>query len=563
MMLEDPVQVVKAYHLATRHHPRRYARGPGYLDWATQPDPFRRFHGAPCLPLPIPRDAPGPAYDALFEPGSIAPEPLSVDSVSRFLYASLAISAWKQAGGQRWALRCNPSSGNLHPTEGYLLLPALDGLAEAPGVYHYAPREHALERRAVLEPRAFASLMGGLPEGAFLVGLSSIHWREAWKYGERAFRYCQHDVGHALAGLRLAAAMLGWRLAMAVEPGDADVARLLGLDRSEDFRGAEPEHPDLLAVVVPNGFAGRPGFSVDEDLIEKVARSSWHGRANTLSPGHVEWPAIDAVAEAAVRPRATVGGPDGLGRGDSCPPAAAASGPAGIDGRTASPGLSAMTLFRRRRSGVAYDDRTPMGREAFLRMLERLVPGNGPSPPWDAIPWHPQAHLLLFVHRVEDMGPGLYLLVRDPGATGALRSAMRRDFQWTRPPQCPEGLDLVRLAAGDCREIAANLSLGQDIAGMGAFSAGMLSRFAPALAEHGAWFYRALFWEAGMVGQMLYLEAERSGLRGTGIGAYFDEPVHELLGLEGLEFQSLYHFAVGGAVDDPRLTTLGAYPPPD
>ena len=25
-----------------------------------------------------------------------------------------------------------------------------------------------------------------LPEGSFLVGLSSVHWREAWKYGERA-----------------------------------------------------------------------------------------------------------------------------------------------------------------------------------------------------------------------------------------------------------------------------------------------------------------------------------------------------------------------------------------
>jgi nitroreductase len=54
--------------------------------------------------------------------------------------------------------------------------------------------------------------MIGLPEGSFLVGLSSIFWREAWKYGERAFRYCQHDVGHALGTLRSAAAALGWKL---------------------------------------------------------------------------------------------------------------------------------------------------------------------------------------------------------------------------------------------------------------------------------------------------------------------------------------------------------------
>jgi len=561
-MSAEPIERVAAYHLETGHHPGRYARGPGYLDWSTQPDPFRRFHGAACLPLPIPRDDPGPAYDALFEPGGIAPEPLSLPSISRFLYGSLAVSAWKQAGGQRWALRCNPSSGNLHPTEGYLLLPPLEGLSESAGVYHYAPREHALEQRATLDPEVFGSLMLGLPDGSFLVGLSSIHWREAWKYGERAFRYCQHDVGHALAGLRLAAAMLGWRLAVAGEPGDADVARLLGLDRWEDFRGAEPEHPDLLAVASPGGGGARPAFRVDPDVIEAVARSRWHGRANALSPGHVRWTAIEAVTRAAVKPRGAMGGSDAAGSGDSSSGPPAAPEAAGIDGRAGHSGPSAMTLFRRRRSGVAYDDRTPMQRESFFRMLSRLVPAGAPAPPWDAIHWPPQVHLLLFVHRVEGLGPGLYLLAREPAGATALRSAMRRAFQWVRPPGCPETLDLACLETGDCRRLAANLSLGQDIAGMGAFSAGMLVRFAPALVEHGPWFYRALFWEAGMVGQMLYLEAERAGLRGTGIGAYFDGLVHDLVGLEGLDFQSFYHFAVGGAVDDPRLTTLAAYPAP-
>jgi len=35
--------------------------------------------------------------------------------------------------------------------------------------------------------------------------------------------------------------------------------------------------------------------------------------------------------------------------------------------------------------------------------------------------------------------------------------------------------------------------------------------------------------------------------------------VHRLFGIEDLEFQSLYHFTVGGAVEDPRLTTLAPY----
>jgi len=47
------VDAIIAYHDRTKHHPERYARGPGGLDWATQPDPFRRFTGSPVLKLPL------------------------------------------------------------------------------------------------------------------------------------------------------------------------------------------------------------------------------------------------------------------------------------------------------------------------------------------------------------------------------------------------------------------------------------------------------------------------------------------------------------------------------
>ena len=62
-----------------------------------------------------------------------------------------------------------------------------------------------------------------------------------------------------------------------------------------------------------------------------------------------------------------------------------------------------------------------------------------------------------------------------------------------------------------------------------------------------------------LIGQVLYLEAEAAGVRSTGIGCFFDDPVHQVFGFRDLEFQSLYHFTVGGYVDDPRLTTLPPY----
>src|SRR5439155_17255122 len=102
------------------------------------------------------------------------------------------------------------------------------------------PREHALEVRADVMREAFDELARGLPSESFFVGLSSIHWREAWKYGERAYRYCQMDLGHAIAAISIAAAGLGWRACLCDDLGCDDLLDLLGL---RDAHGVEPEEP--------------------------------------------------------------------------------------------------------------------------------------------------------------------------------------------------------------------------------------------------------------------------------------------------------------------------------
>ena len=136
---------------------------------------------------------------------------------------------------------------------------------------------------------------------------------------------------------------------------------------------------------------------------------------------------------------------------------------------------------------------------------------------------------------------------------------MHARFAWSSPAGCPQGLPLFLLEAGDVRRLAAQVSCGQEIAGESCFSLGMVAEFQAGLREQGSWFYRRLFWETGLIGQLLYLEAEAAGLRGTGIGCFFDDPVHAVFGFPDSAFQSLYHFTVGGPVDDPRLSTLPPY----
>ena len=166
---------------------------------------------------------------------------------------------------------------------------------------------------------------------------------------------------------------------------------------------------------------------------------------------------------------------------------------------------------------------------------------------------------MLFVHRVTGLDPGLYIWLRTPSDMNVLREACHADLIWEKMDDAAHPASLYRLAQGDLRDYARMLSCQQNIAADGAFSLGMLARFEPSLRERGAAAYRELFWEAGMIGQARYLAAEAAGVRGTGIGCYFDDVLHRPLGLTGHDWQSLYHFTVGGPVEDPRLRTVQPY----
>ena len=51
----------------------------------------------------------------------------------------------------------------------------------------------------------------------------------------------------------------------------------------------------------------------------------------------------------------------------------------------------------------------------------------------------------------------------------------------------------------------------------------------------------------------------RARIRATGIGCFFDDEVHRILGIKDHSWQSLYHFTMGGAVEDQRIQSLDAY----
>jgi hypothetical protein len=306
----------------------------------------------------------------------------------------------------------------------------------------------------------------------------------------------------------------------------------------------EPEEPDLLMAVIP--FKEKikekilPG---DRDRFLTFENLDWRGTPNQLSQSHVDW-GLDEISGAARK----LHGPVSYAKVQKKPnhfPLKIRSG-------------SLSNMIHQRRSAVAMDGKTRISQETFYRILQRTV-AVADNIPFSALPWKPHIHLAIFVHRVDNLASGLYFLSRDSSIKKHLEKAFTQVDEWLRPLGCPDFLKLNCLLKGDFEKIAQNVSCSQEIAGDSCFSLGMIAEYEKPLESYGSWFYPRLFWEAGVIGQMLYLEAEAAGIRGTGIGCFLDDAMHDILGLKDRKYQDLYHFTVGGPVEDTRLTTLPAY----
>jgi SagB-type dehydrogenase family enzyme len=510
-MTDSRVANVLAYHTRSKHALDRYAAGPGTLDWEAQPKAFRDWIGAQQIALP--RDVVGSdiAWSAL----SVARPslPLNTTNLGSFLRLCVGLTAWKEYAGSRWSLRAHPSSGNLHPTETWLITAQVADLED--GLYHYQNLHHALERRAWESTSQAAGMW---------IGFSSIHWREAWKYGERAFRYCQLDMGHVLAAVSYAATLHGWKPRMLGLDSDA-IAGCLGLDREADFVGVEHEEPEVIIALE----------STDEELPSNWKH--WAAKPSLLDPRPLyQWPVIEEVANAT--------------RGLPLAAKAATDFPIHTQNEN---DIRAAQVLLKRRSAQAFDGESVMPRAIFTQMLASLLPGGAPV--WKLWPHAARVHPVLMVHRVEGVEPGLYVLPRSESAMLPLSAAFRNTFSWQ--PADAE-LPLYQLVAAKAGKTARTLSCHQDIASHCAVTFMMVAEFAAPIAADPA-AYRHLHWEAGMLGHVITLEAEAAGWRGTGIGCFFDDSDHEVLGLQDDQFQVIYHYAVGMALDDPRISTLPAY----
>jgi len=110
----------------------------------------------------------------------------------------------------------------------------------------------------------------------------------------------------------------------------------------------------------------------------------------------------------------------------------------------------AAQIIRRRRSAVAFDRSGSLEKAQFLAMLDKTLPRNTCAP-FDAELMHPSVHLLIFVHHVTNLTPGLYCFPRNDKDTDRLKKAADSSFLW-QPIE--DDFPLYFLKAGNFRQTA-------------------------------------------------------------------------------------------------------------
>jgi putative peptide maturation dehydrogenase len=241
------------------------------------PPPVAAHKADATLALPAPQDS---GFDALlrrrstcrnFDPRNM----LDKNSFSTLLHRVFGAQAVVDIGAGNPVMKRNsPSGGGLHPTEAYLIVQRVAGVA--PGLYHYQPLRHELELLRELTPAAADDLalrsvaaQRYFADAHVLVALVSRFARSFWKYRNhaKAYRVVTLDAGHLSQTLYLAATEQGLGAFVTAAVNEIEIEQAFGLDALEEGvlavcgfgpRGAERETSefDPRGEVWPGGTHG-------------------------------------------------------------------------------------------------------------------------------------------------------------------------------------------------------------------------------------------------------------------------------------------------------------------
>ena len=257
----------REYHESTKHSVESLRRTPHVLDWANMPDPFRHYEGVPVLDLPA--DPPVPEIPALDVLQGISGATSAGDGAD-VPFATAVLFRRDQRVQTRSVHRISVrvASESILRESAPNRIPLSHTGPE--GVARWAVSLPIPQRTWPNSARCGdleMKLAGGSAPIVFV--LTSIAWREAWKYRDRAYRYCLHDIGHAWQALALAARAIGCDSFAVGHFPDDEVAQFCRLH--------EDEWPMLIVELRGESIPVREARRRRDRLVRRARESAFEG----------------------------------------------------------------------------------------------------------------------------------------------------------------------------------------------------------------------------------------------------------------------------------------------
>jgi SagB-type dehydrogenase family enzyme len=489
-----PAMDARRFHVATKHTRRETVGGRMIpLGAARRPPQFKGYAGGDVLPF-ADRPAPltEPALAALTGARTAAREMPARADVEWLCHLANGVLRWRPAAGPAEAafgFRAAPCTGALYHIELYVACADLDGLPA--GLYHHDARTAGLRRLLVGDQRGLlveaAAREPAVAEAPAIVVMTSAFWRNAWKYGSRAYRHSYWDGGVVLANVLAVANALGLPARVVLGFADGEIDRLLELH-------SEREAPIALVALGTGGPTAPAATSAallareDEPLFPLAeffpAILAAHAATSLASAG-------DVTAWRAAAPARLV-------------PAAGVATDAG-------PGIEAAIVGRRSTRRFA---RVPITAGQLRALLDCTLAPIPADVELDAGLVH------LIVAAVEGMEPGLYRV--EAGRPVLLRAA----------------------AADDLRRAAARVALGQELGADAAVHVCFFADLDDVQGRLGDRGWRAAHMGSAIAAGRLEVAAQALGLGATGL-TFYDDELASLFGLDGRRMAVTYLAAAG------------------
>jgi SagB-type dehydrogenase family enzyme len=472
-----------SYHNTTKHSYASIRNNPHFLDWASQPLPFKVYAGLEPLPLPREvRQTGVAALSAIAE--SIHPEAKAapdLEALAQLLYLTAGITRHRKHPGGEIYFRAAACTGALYEVELYVVCGDLADL-EA-GVYHFAPADFALRRLRAGDYRGVLGTATGREKAIIHAPLTIIctctYWRNAWKYQARTYRHFGWDNGTLLGNLLGVATALGMPAKVICGFVDADVNRLLDVDSERE----------VAFSMVALGH-------VSDSAEQSPSECSLHRDTLPLSRNETVYPAMREIhAASSLHSAEEVE----MWRGGTplteLPPPTGPIVPLRPFSDAEMPRDPIEQVILRRGSARKFAP-IAIGLAQLSTMLDRATRGI----PADFLdPEGTQLNdLYLIVNAVEGVAPGAYVFHRDRGVLECLK-------------------------AGNFRAQAGYLGLEQELPAEAAVDIFFLTDLQPILHRFGNRGYRAVQLEAGILSGKVYLAAYGQRLSATGLTFYDDD----------------------------------------